>query len=183
MQLQNRLAYLQDEAAYKALFFHFHPLLVRFVNTIVKNRDDAEDVVSETLLKVWTMGRELNYVEDLSLYLFRMARNKAVDILRKQKRDILVAAAAYDQEPGLVDALTPERLYITSELDHYIRTAVEALPTQSQLVFKLIKEQGFTYKQVSGILEISQNTVETHMRLALKKIRLALKSYLATEKK
>jgi RNA polymerase sigma-70 factor (ECF subfamily) len=47
------------------------------------------------------------------------------------------------------------------------------------MVFKLIKEEGFSYKKVSGILEISQNTIETHMRIALKRIKVSLNNYLS----
>ena len=48
------------------------------------------------------------------------------------------------------------------------------LPTKCQMVFRLIKEERMTYKEVSNIMNISQNTIETHMRIALKKIRSEL---------
>jgi RNA polymerase sigma-70 factor (ECF subfamily) len=47
-----------------------------------------------------------------------------------------------------------------------------------QLVFRLIKEEGLSYKEVSKVLEISQNTIETHMRIALRKIRMDLQQFL-----
>ncbi|MBZ4187307.1 RNA polymerase sigma factor [Niabella beijingensis] len=179
--LQNRVAYLQDEAAYKKLFFHFHPLLLKFADAILNNRDDAEEVVSEVMLKVWTMGRELNYVENLTLYLYKAARNRAYDYLRKRNSSLPVVALSGDEEQ-LADPSHPEQQLMTNELDQHFQQAVRKLPKQSQLVFRLVKEQGFSYKQVTEILEISQNTAETHMRLALRKIRMALDAYLAQQK-
>ena len=66
-----------------------------------------------------------------------------------------------------------------SEIEKKLNNCVNELSPQCVMVFKLIKEEGFSYKKVSGILEISQNTIETHMRIALKKIRLALSLYLS----
>lgn len=179
--LQNRVAYLQDETAYKKLFFHFHPVLLKFANAILNNRDDAEEVVSEVLLKVWTMGRELNYVENLTLYLYKSTRNKAFDYLRKRNTGLPVIAMS-DAEAQLADPEQPEYKLMANELDQHFQRAIRNLPRQCQLVFRLVKEQGFTYKQVAEILEISLNTAETHMRLALKKIRIALDDYLQLQK-
>ncbi|MCF3112203.1 sigma-70 family RNA polymerase sigma factor [Niabella sp. CC-SYL272] len=179
--LQNRVAYLQDEAAYKKLFFHFHPVLLKFARAILNNRADAEEVVSEVLLKVWTMGRELNYVEHLPLFLYKSTRNKAFDYLRKRNSGLPVTAISGAEEQ-LADPSHTEYKLITNELDRRFQHAVSNLPKQCQLVFRLVKEQGFTYKQVTEILEISLNTAETHMRLALKKIRVALDDYLMPQK-
>ena len=72
----------------------------------------------------------------------------------------------------------PEQLYIYSEVTQRVNKVIASLPLKCQLVFRLIKEEGLSYKEVSKVLEISQNTIETHMRIALRKIRLDLKHFL-----
>ena len=73
-------------------------------------------------------------------------------------------------------AANPEQSFIFSEAVKQVNSIIATLPTKCQMVFRLIKEEHMTYKDVSKIMNISQNTIETHMRIALKKIRNALKS-------
>jgi len=180
--LQEKMSYLQDEDSYKKLFYHFYPVLLSFCTTILSNKEDAEDVVSEVMLKVWTMGEDLTRVDNLTVYLFTAARNTAYDALRKKKRAIATVSMSDSIQEDIIDKNSPEHVYTRAELEQFVRKTVRALPTQSQLVFRLVKEQGLPYKQVTEVLGISLNTAETHMRLALKKIRTALDAYL-TEKK
>ena len=180
--LQKQLSHVQDEASYKKLFYHFYPALLSFCTTILSNKEDAQEVTSEVMLKVWTMGKDLNHVENLTIYLFKAARNKAYDALRKKSREISTIEISDNLQEYMIDGDSPESLYARDELEQCIDKIICALPTRSQLVYRLIKEQGLAYKQVTEVLGISLNTTETHMRLALKKIRTALNAYL-TEKK
>lgn len=176
------MSYLQDEDSYKKLFYHFYPVLLSFCTAILNNREDAEEVVSEVMLKVWTMGDNLARIDNLTVYLFTAARNKAYDVLRKKKRAIPTISISDTVQEAIVDKNSPEHVYTRGELEEFIGRTIHALPTQSQLVFRLVKEQGLPYKQVTEVLGISINTAETHMRLALKKIRTALDEYLAEKK-
>ena len=180
--MQKKMSFLQDEDAYKKLFYHFYPVLLSFCTTLLNNKEDAEEVVSEVMLKVWTMGEDLNLVENLTVYLFKAARNKAYDVLRKKNRAIATVALSDNLEEYVIDKNSPEILYARGELEQYLSKIIRALPTQSQLVYRLIKEQGLAYKQVTEVLGISLNTAETHMRLALKKLRIALDAYLKEKK-
>ena len=74
MSLQKKMSLLKDEDSYRQLFYHFYPILLSFCTTILNNKEDAEEVVSEVLLKVWTMGEELDDIENLTVYLFTADR-------------------------------------------------------------------------------------------------------------
>ncbi|OQP58875.1 RNA polymerase sigma-70 factor [Niastella populi] len=176
------MSYFKDEDAYRKLFYHYYPILLNFCTTILNNNEDAEEVVSEVMLKVWTLGENLNQVENLTVYLLKAARNKAYDALRKKSREVTTITISDNIEEYIVDKNSPESLYSGVELSQYIEKTIRALPTQAQLVYRLVREQGLAYKQVTDVLGISLNTAETHMRLALKKIRSALNAYLAEKK-
>lgn len=178
---QNRVAYTRDEQAYKKLFFHFHSPLHRFAYNIVQNIELAEEIVSDVMMRVWDMGSKLAQVDKLNSYLFTAIKNAALTQLAKNKLqevgiDEWVENTVADKED------TPENRLLLSEIELKIESAVTSLPPQCQLVYRLIKEEGFSHKQVCAILEISQNTIETQMRIALKKIRVALDHYLVTKK-
>src|SRR5690349_10318472 len=105
------MSFFKDEDAYRSLFYHFYPLLLSFCNTILTNKEDAEEVVSEVMLKVWTMGEELNHVENLTVYLFKAARNKAFDALRKKSREVSTVAISDNIQEYIIDKNSPESLY------------------------------------------------------------------------
>lgn len=175
--LQNRVAYVRDELAYKKLFFHFYTSLHRFSFSIVKDFEVAEEIVSDTMMKLWDMGNKLATIEKLDAYLFTSIKNACFTFLSKRKLE----TSENDELSinNISDFENPENLLLVSEMEKKINSCVNELPPQCVMVFKLIKEEGFSYKKVSGILEISQNTIETHMRIALKRIRAALSSYLS----
>jgi len=175
--LQNRVAYVRDELAYKKLFFHFYNSLQHFSFSIVKDFETAEEIVSDTMMKVWDMGNKLASIDKLDAYLFTSIKNACLTFLSKKKLQLTdIAAIDINLIPEYEN---PESQMQLSEIEKKLDSCVNELPPQCVMVFKLIKEEGFSYKKVSGILEISQNTIETHMRIALKKIRSALSQYLA----
>jgi RNA polymerase sigma-70 factor (ECF subfamily) len=71
-------------------------------------------------------------------------------------------------------APSPESLLITRELQTRVQEAIDQLPPRCKLIFKLIKEDGLSYKEVAAILEISVKTVDAQLCLAFKKLALIL---------
>jgi RNA polymerase sigma-19 factor, ECF subfamily len=178
--LQNRVAYLRDEQAYKKIFFHFHPSLYRFAFNIVQDTDLAEEIVSDVMMKVWDLGSKLAQVDKLQAYLFTATKNTAFNQLAKGRlQEVSIGEWVENTVTDKED--TPESRLLLSEIGRIIETAVKELPPQCQLVYRLIKEEGCSHRQVSDIMEISRNTIETHMRIALKKIRGVLDQYLTTK--
>lgn len=175
--LQNRVAYIRDEGAYKKLFFHFHPSLYRFANNIVGDGVIADEIVSDILMKIWEMGSRLAQIDKLNLYLFSAVKNASLTHFSKAKHQHLIIDEIF--ENTVVDeASDPEKKLLLSEVQQKIEAAIATFAPQCKLVYRLIREEGFSHKEICSILEVSQNTVETHMRIALKKIRLSLSAYL-----
>lgn len=179
--LQNRVAYLRDEQAYKKIFFHFHSSLYRFAFNMVHDGEAADEIVSDVMMKVWSLGNKLATVDKLNLYLFTSIKNASITFLSRNKaggsgdvQEIEDTAATHSDEP--------DYQLLLSEIEQKIEAAIISLPPQCQLVYRLIKEEGFSHKEVCAILEVSQNTIETQMRIALKKIKLSLDSYLLSKK-
>ena len=175
--LQNRVAYIRDELAYKKLFFHYYTSLHRFSFATVKDYEVAEEIVSDCMMKLWDMGNKLASIEKLDAYLFTSVKNSCLTFLSKNK--VVISDIESVDLSNISDYENPENKLQVSEIENSITKAINTLPPQCLMVFKLVKEEGFSHKKVSEILEISQNTIETHMRIALKKIRFALTQYLS----
>jgi len=176
VQLQHGVAIARDQEAYKTLFKYFHKPLIRFGASIVKSKEAAEEIYSDLMLKVWDLGPALIDIDNLKIYLFISVKNASLNYLAKYYKLKTVDLETIHLELPHIE--TPEEDLLSSEFQKYLAQAIKSLPAKSQLVFKLIKEEGFSYKQVADILEISVNTVEGHMSTALKKLSASLTTYL-----
>jgi len=178
--LQRNVAYNADERSYRQLFYYFHPILRRFAFNVLHNTEVAEEITSDVLLKVWTKREKLFSIEDLKLYLFKAIKNASLNYLDSAAYKKSLITFEIDQEGDCLP--TSDSEYLQTEMQQIILNAIDQLPPKCQIVFKLVKEYGLSYRQTSEIMEISQNTLETHMRLALKKLRTVLDNYYITIK-
>lgn len=180
LYLQNRVAYASDEQAYRKLFYQFYKPLCRFAFSIVKNTEEVEEIVSDVFLKIWLMEEKLGIIEDLTSYLFKATKNSCLNFLQ----------SATHKKEKITDCLSanlPELFFENpgaeiSEVQLILEKTINSLPPKCQMVFRLIKENGMSYKQVIDVLEVSQNTIETQMRIALKKIKEQLNAYMHEQK-
>lgn len=162
-----------DEAAYKEIFFTFYTSLVRFARTFVDDTQNAEEVVSDVMIKVWEKRKNLPAIANLRVYLYISVRNTALNYLSKQRKvEVLSLQNLNIDIPST--ALNPEELMITAEMMRRIANAVNALPPRCKLVFKLVKEDGLPYKEVAEILNISIKTIDNQLAIALRKISDAI---------
>lgn len=172
--LQNQVAYFRSETAYKQLFLYFHPRLLRFALGIVKQEELAEEVVSDVLYRMWALEYKLAQVHHLNIYLFKAARNTALNYLKKEFSQWSVT----EDIATIPDSTSPDSRLESNELFLLIERAVLQLPQQCQLVYRLIREEGLSYKEAGEVLQVTQNTLETHMRIALKRLKTVLNAYL-----
>ena len=175
---QSKVAYYRDEQSYKRLFLYFHPILYRFSFNILQDKSISEEIVSDIMLKVWQMGNKLSQIQHLKLYLITAVKNACFTHLAAKKHQQSFSESIDNEDVNTCNADNPEQQYIYSEVTQRVNVVIASLPIKCQLVFRLIKEEGLSYKEVSKVLEISQNTIETHMRIALRKIRMDLQQFL-----
>ncbi|WP_114790406.1 sigma-70 family RNA polymerase sigma factor [Niabella yanshanensis] len=176
LYLQNRVAYARDQAAYKKLYLYFHPSIYKIAAIIVRQKSLIEEIVSDVMIRIWTMENKLAYIDHLKSYLLVATRNTALTYLKKYKEDNHLDIEETCDAPVLYEM--PDQQVMATELSQIIEGTVAALPPKSQMVYRLIKEEGLSYKEACGILEISQKTLEAHMSTALKKLRRVLDGYL-----
>lgn len=181
IQLQRDVAIARDKHAYQELFLYFCKPLTRFAVTIVGSKEAAEEVYSSVFLKLWDLGQGLNNVDNLRLYLFVSIKNESLNYLAKYYKFKVTDIEAVDARflPGVY---TPEESLLESELHRALHRAVRSLPVKCRMVYKLIKEDGLSYKEVADILGISVNTIEGHMTTALRKLSVSLRSYLYSDR-
>ncbi len=165
-----------DEDAFKKIYYHFYKKLYQFSLALVKSREAAEEIAEDVFIKIWQQKSNLSTINNLRVYLYTATKNKALNYLSKKAKENLTEPFDYINIDLYKSTTTPEELMITTEMYRRIQEQVEALPPRCKMIFKLIREDGLKYKEVSEILHISVNTIDAQIAIAIKKIAAALKS-------
>ena len=164
-----------DQTAFELLFRFYYPGLVTFASQIVLDTDEAEEIVQEFFVKLWAGRREIKKSETLKSYFFTSVKNRALNVLKREKISEKVWAEL--REMTETDQLYQPDLFVESELQSHIKSAFEKLPARANEVFKLSRFKGLSNDEIASQLNISKRTVETHISNALKILREELKEY------
>jgi RNA polymerase sigma-70 factor (ECF subfamily) len=170
-----------NQRAFEDLYRLFFPRLFNFAMLYVHKREIAEEIVNDVMMKIWLKRETLTSVQSLETYLFVAVRNHSLNYL-SQYSHFHVVAEPTGTTTQVINLNDPERELEWKEIYSRLNNAVDALPEQCRTVFKLIKEEGFRYKQVAEILNISPRTVETQLFRAIKKLDKVVAIYLETNK-
>ncbi|HEU4556023.1 MAG TPA: RNA polymerase sigma-70 factor [Chitinophaga sp.] len=174
---QHQIARYGNEQAFAELFRHFYDRLLRFCLQYVQAREAAEEIVSDVFVKVWNRREALEGVHNLEVYLFVAIKNHSLNYLQ-QYSNLRVTPLTDNGLSQLTSPVDPEREMEWKELLFKMDQEVDRLPDQCRKVFKLIKEEGFKYKEVAEILNISPRTVETQLVRAMRRLNEAIGPYL-----
>ena len=172
-ELIQRIAEHNDEQAFKALFVDRYAYLLSFATSILQVKPLAEEVVSDVFISIWENRAQLISIDNISLYLYVSVRNRSLNALEKLKRErtIWIEETNVEFRGFVVD---PMHTMISAENMNEIKKAITSLPPKCQLIFKLVKEDGLSYKEAAELLELSVKTIENQMGIALKKLAEAL---------
>lgn len=141
----------------------------RYVGLYVRDRNAVDEIVSDVFMALWNNRRALQQVSNFQGYIYRVAKFKAVDHIRRDRSrmslvndDMLELFAGTDT--------SPEDDCISDETVRKINSAIESLPPKCRMAFKLIREDKMKYKEAAELMDVSVKTLESHIRLAMKKI-------------
>jgi len=176
-QLLENICLGNDQKSFEEVFKIFYERLLNFCIHYTKDRESAEEIVSDVLNKIWFKRSELSHVQNLETYLFISTKNQSINYT-KQFSNYRVT---YLEETGmhqLLNTRDPGKELERRELIFKMNQAIETLPQQCKIIFSLVKEEGLKYKEVAQILNISPRTVETQLVRALQKLDKILSPYI-----
>jgi RNA polymerase sigma-70 factor (family 1) len=166
-----------DQKAFENLYRLFFTRLFNFAMLYVHKKEAAEEIVNDVMVKIWNRRDKLNTIEHLETYLFVAVRNLSLNYLEKYSH-LHITITPETGEAEVINLHNPQKELEWKEISFRLTMAIEQLSEQQRTVFKLIKEEGFRYKQVAEILGISPRTVETQLFRAVKKLSAVVNAYL-----
>lgn len=171
-----------EEIAFEQIYVTYFPRLIRFAETYLLNREEAENTVQDMFMSLWEHRKETPFHGDVTAYLFIILKNRCIDILRKNVRNSSTSLSDIQREElnyklYSLEAFDTDELSF-SELQKAVTLAVEVLPERCREIFRLSRIHGMNNREIARKLHISPNTVENQISIALKKLRMKLKDHI-----
>lgn len=159
--------------ALEAAFTRWQSELLGTLYYLVGNAEDARDALQEAFVKCWQHRQQLDEIENLKAWIFRIALNTGRDLRDSAWRRKRQSLEGSGEMTATIEHGPAETLAQAEELSQ-LRSAVADLRPEEQEVFLLRQNGDFTYEQIAASLDVPTGTVKTRMRLALSKLRKAL---------
>lgn len=155
-----------DGPAFAELMERYHAPAFRVVMKLLQDRWAAEDVVQDIFLKVWLSRETLPEVENFHGWLLTLATHKVYDQVRKYQRE-----NAHLQRWQKELNITTDTGRPVSDFEELVAQAMSRLSPKQQQVFTYIKKEGYSRQETAAIMNISPETVKTHLEQAMRTIR------------
>ena len=159
-QIQKQLAN-GSHAALKQLYAVFSKRLMHLAFTIVHNKEQSEEIVADVFIRIWEKRERIKVIENFNLYLYTATKNISLNYLRKENKNAVFNLESVSLPYYLVEPEALQNLF-SNELQQQINKAINGLPPKCKLIFKLVKEDRISYKEVASLLGIKVKTVENH---------------------
>ncbi len=157
------------ESAFDDFFRSYFPALCQFANTYLKDIEQSKDIVQESFVKLWEKHSEINSPYSIRSFLYKIVRNKCIDVLRRKK----VKDKGYEEFKYLNAHWSQEEI---NEIIHWetirkIYCEISILPPKMQQVFRMYYLEGKKYQEIAKEMKISYHTVRHHKTRALELLK------------
>ncbi|QNK63630.1 RNA polymerase sigma-70 factor [Pedobacter sp. PAMC26386] len=162
-----------DRNAYTEIYQRYKGLLFIFAYKKTANAEEAQDLIHELFFMLWEKRAELHVSSELSAYLFFVLKNKIFDLFRHKK--VSDRYLEHFSNYLIADQKDTDHLIRHHDLSELIESEIAALPVKMRKVFELSRKTNLNRKQIASELDLSEQTVKSHIHraLAILKTRLA----------
>jgi len=161
-----------DERQFESLFRSSYVSLVRYARTLVKDQDDAEEIVQELFYRIWQDREKIRIESSLNGYLFRSVHNRCLHFIEHNRVVIKHAEEMSLRLPESPE--NPSDILNYKELQARIAGILEKLPERCGKIFCMNRFEGLKYNEIAEKLSVSVKTVEANMGRALREFRKEL---------
>jgi RNA polymerase sigma-70 factor (ECF subfamily) len=167
-----------DQEALKGIFEKYQKKVYRIAYGVVRQREDALDVVQEVFIKLFRSIKNFKGRSQFYTYLYRMTMNTAIDHARKTGKQSM---ASLDEEgsfqPSDEPEKGPERILLQKELEERVKMAMEKLPAEQRAAIIFKDVEGLSYQEMAEAMGCSIGTVMSRLHYGRKRMQELLKDY------
>ncbi len=158
-----------DRTAFAEIFSYFAPRVKAYMRRLGAEDGQAEELAQETLLTVWRRAGQFDPRQaSLSTWIFTIARNRRIDVLRRENRPEIDP-----DDPALVrdDEPQPDENYSAEQRSSRLRKAVAQLPEEQAVLLQLNFFQELSHAAIAEQMDLPLGTVKSRLRLAMARLR------------
>lgn len=148
-----------DKVSFERLIIEIQNDLYRIAQIRLKNDEDADDAIQNTIIKVYKTISRLNSPQYFKTWVIRILINECNNIIRKNKREKRIEEKFKSKANNVLDSETN------------IETLIEHLPKTEQIILNLYYKDGYSYREIGYILRMNSNTVKSKMFRAKEKLK------------
>lgn len=168
-----RLAAEGSEEAFGVLVKKYRIKMFNLAYSMTRNRETADDIAQDVFLKSYIYISKFKYKSSFGTWLYRIAVNTVKDHLRKESR---INKISFDERLASPDIQEDEVVIKEEELEaerrkKLLHRAIQALPEKHRTILTLRDIQGVSYKEITGILNVSPGTVDSRLYRARRMLR------------
>ena len=158
-----------DQKQFRQLMESISGDLLLFAMGFVKNKEIAEEIVSDVFVKIWKKRVALEQINNLKSYLYIAVKNGCLSQIRSNK-DSKVLSLDNIPDYKFIQVSQSDDEFIDKNILKQIYNAIDELPPKCKMAFSLAKINGLRYKEIAEIMNISEKTVNNHIVNAVHKI-------------
>lgn len=172
-----------DEPTFQFIFKKYYTGLYYYAKKYLGDKHHAEEVVQNTFLKLWEKRETFTISKSFNSYLYKTVYNNCLNFLKHQQvkekyKEYYTQKIRNAEEYYSISQENGQSVYIAKEIENEIDKAIHELPGQCRKIFELSRFEGLKNHEIAEKLEISINTVQKQISIALCKLRSALANYL-----
>lgn len=169
----------QDLQAYETLYDRHASPIFGLIMRMIKDRQLAEDLLQETFWQIWQSAYQFQGNGVAAAWLFRIARNRCLDELRRQRAR---PGAAMDDLTEILEQRTLREQDVTAESEpevmlsrKRIQEALDDIPPDQRICLEWAYFDGYTQREIAEIINVPLGTVKSRMRIGLEKLERLLR--------
>ena len=176
----------KDHGAFKALVDRYQSLVINTCYNLLGNRQDAEDMAQEVFFQVYKSAKKFRQEAKLSTWLYRIAVNRSLNLIRNKKRSgwlrslssLLEGERQRVTDVPALNSDRPDFALEKKERNVMVQKAINSLPGKQRAAFVLHKYEGLSYQEIAEVLHRSLSSVESLIHRAKSNLQKKLVHYL-----
>jgi RNA polymerase sigma-70 factor, ECF subfamily len=167
-----------DQEALKEIFDKYHKKVYSIAYGVVRQREDALDVVQEVFIKLFRSIKNFKGRSHFYTYLYRMVMNTAIDHKRKAGKQFMSSLDVEGSfEPSDEPEKGPEKILLQKELEERVKRAMDKLPAEQKAALIFRDVEGLSYQEMAEAMGCSIGTVMSRLHYGRKRMQESLKDY------
>jgi RNA polymerase sigma-70 factor (ECF subfamily) len=168
-----------DLWAYEELYKKYYAYLCLVAGHIIRSQSDAEEIVSDVFVRLWNLRERTEITSSVKAYLIRAVHNASLNYIEQNALRLKSTERLSSSDLKVLawDSDYPLGHLFEKELQDILANCINELPESCREIFLLSRDKDMKYNEISSKLCISVNTVKSQLKIALSRLRVAVRNY------